>query len=318
LSSTAFWAWILESERSDDEGLQAINADLRTKLEIPEQARLESIDLERNPDDPGLKTHPTLDAEDAFDDRKRMDIHAVYRLPDNELLHYIIENKVRRDPGVLDQVAGYRNRLQRRVTGTVRASVFTFDDALASSSSLAERTILVLTLSEMIKVLEPHARSHTLLKDYLDFLKDRLTKLSVSPVRGIEENNSANIAKWSIVAAERGIESLIENYVISARRLGFSVTHSAGRSIFLSMGNRAPIVSVWPSSSSAVNGLWLAVSITNFSDVHHASLSGSEMPNGFAWKIFRQSNNEWRFGYVGGDDIEPVLRMISEKVSRKY
>lgn len=317
LTATAFWAWVLDAETSDDVTLKAINADLRTKLDIPQHAELVSIELEKNPDDPGLKSHSSFE-EDDCDSRNRIDILATYRLSDNGgHLYCVIENKIRRDTAVLGQVAGYRDRLQKRVTGAVRAFVFTFDDTLATSSLAENRSISIFPLSEMVALLDPYRSDHVILKDYSDFLKDKLTKASAFPVRRIEEDNPANRAKWSIVAAERGITSLIETYEAAAHRLGFSITHAKGRSIYLSIVNNRPIVSIRPLKSSPVHGLRFGVSITNLVRTHNASLTRGEMPRDFAWQKERQANNEWRFGYLGPEDIERILRMIAEKVSRE-
>jgi hypothetical protein len=39
------------------------------------------------------------------------------------------------------------------------------------------------------------------------------------------------------------------------------------------------------------------------------------MPVDFAWQIETQSGNEWRFGYLSIDRIEPTLRTIAEAIS---
>jgi len=57
LSATAFWAWVLDAENADDATLNAINADLRSKLALPQQARLVDVVLAKNPDDPRLMPH---------------------------------------------------------------------------------------------------------------------------------------------------------------------------------------------------------------------------------------------------------------------
>jgi len=64
-----------------------------------------------------------------------------------------------------------------------------------------------------------------------------------------------------------------------------------------------------------VNGLWFGVSVTNLSRVHNIHFNRAKMPVDFAWQIETQSGNEWRFGYVSIDRIEPTLRMVAEAVS---
>jgi hypothetical protein len=288
---------VLDAEQSDDADLRSLNADLRLKLDVPADATLETIELEKNPDDPGLKLTAPSETDDR-NDRKRIDILATYRIRDGGFLRLVIENKVRRDPQVIEQVTGYRDRLQKRVTGPVRAAVFTFDNALARSKSAAAESITVLTLSEMVTLIDKHASSDAILEAYASFLKDKLTVASASPVRGSGEHHPENLARWSVVADQKGIQSLLETYVEYADKWGFSITRSKGRSIFLTMGSRNPIISVHPSKSSAVNGLWFGVSITNLSRVHNVFFSRAMMPVDFAWQIETQSGNEWRFGYL--------------------
>ncbi|MFZ0832766.1 MAG: PD-(D/E)XK nuclease family protein [Mycobacterium sp.] len=314
LSATAFWAWVLDAEHSDDAALRSLNEDLRLKLDVPADATLETIELEKNPDDPGLKLTAPSETDD-HNDRKRIDILATYRIPDGGLLRLVVEHKIRRDPQVIEQVTGYRDRLQRRVTDPVRAAVFTFDNSLASSKAAADQSITVLTLSEMLTLIERHASSNAILEAYVSFLKDKLTVASASPVRGSGEHRPENLARWSVVANQKGIRSLLETYVECADRHGFAITHSKGRSIFLTIGNKSPIISVHPSKSSAVNGLWFGVSVTNLSRVHNILFNRAMMPVDFAWQIETQSGNEWRFGYLQIDRIEPTLRMVSEAIS---
>lgn len=314
LSATAFWAWVLDAERSDDDALRSLSADLKLKMAVPADATLETIELEKNPDDPGLKLSVPSEVDDRSD-RKRIDILATYRTPGGGLLRLVIENKVRRDPQVIDQVLGYRDRLQRRVNDPVRAAVFTFDNALAGSKAAADHSITVFTLAEMLAMVDKYAASNAILGAYASFLKDKLTVASASPVRSSDDHHPENLARWSVVANQKDIQSLLETYVDCARKHGFSVTHSKGRSIFLTLGNRSPIVSVHPSKSSAVHGLWFGVSITNLSRVHSIAFTRADMPVDFAWQIETQSGNEWRFGYVSNDRIEPTLRRISASSS---
>jgi len=121
LTATAFWAWILDAEQSEDASLRPLNTELRLKLNVPIDATLVNIELERNPDDPGLKQHTPLET-DERNDRKRIDILATCRMSDGSHLHLVIENKVRPDPNVIAQVMDYRDRLQKRVAGPVRAA----------------------------------------------------------------------------------------------------------------------------------------------------------------------------------------------------
>lgn len=235
--------------------------------------------------------------------------------PKSGLLRLVIENKVRRDPQVIEQVTGYRDRLQKRVADPVRAAVFTFDNALASSKAAVDKSITVLTLPEMLALIGKHASSNAILEAYAAFLKDKPTVASASPVRSSGEHHPENLARWSVVANQKGIQTLLETYVAYADKYGFSVTHSKGRSIFLTHGSRSPIISVHPSKSSAVNGLWFGVSVTNLSRVHNIHFNRAKMPVDFAWQIETQSGNEWRFGYVSIDRIEPTLRMVAEAVS---
>jgi hypothetical protein len=314
LSATAFWAWVLDAEHSDDAVMRSLNADLRVKMDVPADASLETIELEKNPDDPGLKLTAPSETEDR-NDRKRIDILATYRIPGRGLLRIVIENKVRRDAQVIDQVIGYRDRLQKRVTDPVRAAVFTFDNTLASSKAAADESIVVFTLSEMLAMIDKHAASNAILEAYASFLKDKMTVASASPVRSSGDQHPENLARWSVVANQKGIQSLLETYVECAGKYGFSVTHSKGRSIFLTLGNQSPIVSVHPSKSSAVNGLWFGVSVTNLSRVHNTAFKRADMPVDFAWQIETQSGNEWRFGYLNIDRIDPTLRIISESSS---
>jgi hypothetical protein len=316
LSATAFWAWIMDAEHSGDAALRPVNTDLRLKLDVPIDAALESIELEKNPDDPGLKLHTSPET-DERNDRKRIDILATYRMSDGGLLRLVIENEVRRDPNAIEQVTGYRDRLQKRVTGPVRAAVFTFDNALASSTLATDGSITIVTLSEMVALIEKHASSNAILDDYCSFLKDKLTIAKASPVRGSGEGYPENLARWSVIAAQKGIQSLLETYVACAEKYGFSVTHSKGRSVFLTVGNKSPIISVRPSKSSAVKGLWFDVSVTNLSRAHNTSFSRAAMPNDFAWQVENQTGNEWRFGCLSIDRIEPTLRMVSDAVSRQ-
>lgn len=311
LSATAFWAWVIDGEHSDDAALKAVNADLRVRLDIPANATLESIELEKNPDDPGLK--PLADmAADEDSGRKRIDILATYRKSDGDLLHLVIENKVRRDPNVIAQVTGYRDRLQKRVAGRVRAAVFTFDNSLVLSKAAADRSITVFTLAEMVSMLDKHAASNAIIEAYRYFLQDKLTVANASPVRGPGDGYPENHMRWSVVAAQMGIQSLLDEYSASAEKYGFSITPSKGRSIFLTLGNKRPVVSVHPSRSSAVHGLWLGVSITNLSRAQGAPFRREVLPVNFAWQLERQSGNEWRFGYVDIDCIDPVLQMIAQ------
>ena len=97
-----------------------------------------------------------------------------------------------------------------------------------------------------------------------------------------------------------------------AERWGFSINHSKRRSIFLTLGTASPVVSVHPLKSTMGSGLWLGISLTNLSRAHSICLSRADMPIDFAWRIEKQGGNEWRFGYIGIDQIEPTLRMISE------
>ena len=316
LSATAFWAWILDAEHSNDIALRTVNSDLRLKLNVPIDAVLESIELEKNPDDPGLKPHTPAEV-DKHSGRKRIDILATYRLAAGGLLHYVIENKVRRDPNSIEQVIGYRERLQKRVIGSVHAALFTFDDALASSKMAADRSIAVFTLSEMVAVLGKHSASNATLGDYHNFLKDKVTIAKASPVRGASESHPENLARWSVVATQQGIQPLLETYVACAENYGYSVRHSKNRSIFLTIVNKSPVISVHPSKSSATNGLWLGVSITNLSRAHNISFGRPEMPSSFTWQEERQSGNEWRFGYLRIDEIEPILRTISGAIIRQ-
>ncbi|HZN80816.1 MAG TPA: hypothetical protein VFC01_14195 [Mycobacterium sp.] len=92
LSATAFWAWVLDAENADDATLNAINADLRSKLALPQQARLVDVVLAKNPDDPRLMPHlPSEEGE--RDDRKRIDILATYRLPERGLLDLSLDRQ---------------------------------------------------------------------------------------------------------------------------------------------------------------------------------------------------------------------------------
>ncbi len=314
LSATAVWAWILDAELSDDSALMAVNAGLRLKLGVPIDAVLESIELEKNPDDPGLKLQTPSESEERSD-RKRIDILASYRMADGELLRLVIENKVRRDPNAIEQVMGYRDRLQQRVSGPVRAAVFTFDDALASSTSAVGGSVTILALAEMVTLIDEHASSNAVLDAYVSFLKDKLTVAKASAVRGPGEHNPENLARWSVVGDQKGIKSLLDTYVACAESLGFSVTHSKGRSIYLTIKNRSPVISVHPSKSSAANGLWFGVSVTNLDRAHNTAFSRTDMPVDFAWQVERQSGNEWRFGYLKIDGIEPTLRMIAVRIT---
>lgn len=314
LSATAFWAWVLSSEDSDDAAVSSLNADLRLKLDVPAEATLEAIELEKNPDDPGLKLTAPSETDDSRG-RKRIDILATYRTPDSGLLRLVIENKVRRDPQVIEQVTGYRDRLQKRVTDPVRAAVFTFDNALAFSKATAGQSITVLTLSDMLALTEKHAPSNAIIEAYASFLRDRLTVASASPLRGSGEHHPENLARWSVVANQKGIQSLLQTYTECADKHGFSITHSKAQSIFLTIGNNSPVISVHPSKSSVVNGLWFGVSVTNLARVHNISFNRAMMPLDFAWQIETQSGNEWRFGYLRIDRIEPTLRMVSEAIN---
>jgi hypothetical protein len=217
LSATAFLAWVLDAEHSDDAALRSLNADLRLKLNVPADASLETIELEKNPNDPGLKLTTQSETDDR-NDRKRIDILATYRIPDGGLLRLVIENKIRRDPQVIEQVTGYRDRLQKRVTDPVRAAVFTFDNALASSKAATDQSITVLTLSEMLALIGKHTSSNAILEAYVSFLKDKLTVASASPVRSSGEQHPENLARWSVVANQKGIQSLLETYVACADR----------------------------------------------------------------------------------------------------
>lgn len=311
LSATAFWAWVLDGEHSDDAALKAVNADLRARLDIPANATLASIELEKNPDDPGLKPLAEMTS-DKDSGRKRIDILAIYRKTDGDLLHVVIENKVRRDVNVIAQVTGYRDRLQKRVAGLVQAAVFTFDNSLALSKSAAEGSITVFTLAEMVSMIDKHAESNAIIQAYLCFLQDKLTIANASPARSPGNSYPENQMRWSVVAAQIGIQPLLDEYSASAEKYGFSITSSKGRSIFLTLGNKRPVVSVHPSKSSAVHGLWLGVSITNLSRIHGAPFSRDALPANFAWQLERQSGNEWRFGYVDIDCIDPILQMIAQ------
>lgn len=319
LTATAVWAWILDSERWDDDALRALTADLRLKLGVPVDAVCEDVQTEQNPDDPGLKLLAPAEPAGLNEGsgRRRIDILATYRMRDGGRLRLVIENKVRSDPNVIAQVTDYRERLQRRVTGPVRAAVFTFDNALASSMLAKDSSVTVLTLSEMVALIEKHGSSSAVLRDYCSFLKDKLTVLNASPVRGSGQTYPENVARWSVVGTQRGIEPLLETYTASAEKYGYSVTYSKGRSIFLTIGNKSPVVSVHPSKSSAAQGLWFGVSVTNLSRVHNVPFGRAEMPIDFSWQVETQSGNEWRFGYLSPDQIELTLRRISDAVSRK-
>ena len=315
LSATAFWAWVLDSEGSDEADLAALNAVIRLKLSIPIGAALASIELEKNPDDPGLKVLAPSDL-DGSNERKRIDILATYYISDGGMLRVVIENKVRRDPNVIEQVAGYRDRLQRRVIGEVNAAIFTFDDALASSEQAAQKSVTVLALSEMLTLLGRHASSNAILSAYYEFLRDKQTVAKASPLRGSDDTYPENLDRWSVVAAQKGIGSLLQEYVGSAESFGYTVKHAKGRSIFLTHSSRSPLVSVHPLKSSAVSGLWLGVSVTNLSRNHDVAWGRQEMPSDFAWQVEMQSGNEWRFGYVRAQQIESMLRMVAQRVTR--
>lgn len=316
LTVTALWAWVLDAEQCDDTALRAVNADLRLKLKIPSDAVLVTIELEKNPDDPGLKPLTPSDSPES-NDRKRIDILATYRLSDGSLLRYVIENKVRRDSGAIEQVIGYRDRLQKRVTGAVCAAIFTFDNSLSGSAFARESSVIVLTLSDMVAMISSHAEPSTILGDYSHFLRDKLTVASASPVRGLDDQYPENLARWSVVARKNGTADLLSGYEASATRHGFAVRHAKGRSIFLTIVNRSPVVSVHPSKSSAAEGLWFGVSITNLTRAHDMQITRADMPTSFAWQLEMQSGNEWRFGYLSAEQIEPTLRMIAEAASRR-
>ncbi|MBI3224380.1 MAG: PD-(D/E)XK nuclease family protein [Mycolicibacterium cosmeticum] len=314
LSTTALWAWVLSSEQSDEIELKSLNTDLRLKLNVPIGATLESIELEKNPDDPGLQVVSPSDL-DVTNNRKRIDILVTYRMSDESMLRIVIENKVRRDLNAIEQVLDYRDRLKRRVIGDVRAAVFTFDDALAKSERAVQESVIVLALSEMVALINRHASSNAILAAYYEFLRDKQTVAKASPLRGSHDSYPENLDRWSVVAGQKGIRALLEEYVGSAEKYGFTVKHSKNRSIFLTHSNRSPLVSVHPLKSSAVSGLWLGVSVTNLSRSHGVIWGRPEMPVDFAWKIEEQSGNEWRFGYVRAQQIDSTLRAVAQTVT---
>lgn len=120
----------------------------------------------------------------------------------------------------------------------------------------------ILALAEMVSLIDEHEASNAVFDAYAGFLKDKLIVAKASPARGSGEDNPGNVARWSVVGDQRGIQLLLDTYVACAESLNFSVRHSKGRSIFLTIKNRSPVISVHPSKSSAANGLWFGVSVT--------------------------------------------------------
>lgn len=283
LTATAFWAWVLDAELADDSALRALNADLRQRLDLPADAQLANLELEKNPDDPGLRPIASSVSDDEGG-RNRIDILATYRLADGELLHLVIENKTRRDGGAVAQVVGYRDRLQQRVANPVRAALFTFDTDPSISKQAAAQSITVFALSDMVELVDKHKHSHPILAAYAEFLGDKLTVASASPMSRSGDQYAENLAKWAVVADQRGIQTLLADYVTYAEQCGYTVHHAKGRSIFLTLGTRSPVVSVHPSKSSASNGLWFGISVTNLSKVHNFAVDRAAVPVDFAWQ----------------------------------